>query len=92
MPETTLYVNSLIPMGQCQLERIGGLEVFKTCNSLLQLMCEKEGIGFIDNTALIEWKDDLFEFDGIHPKYPFYPKWLYHMADITGLLKRNFII
>ena len=92
LPETTLYVNSLIPMGQCQLERIGGLEVFKTCNSLLQLMCEKEGIGFIDNTALIEWKDELFEFDGIHPKYPLYPKWLYHMADILGLLKRNFII
>lgn len=86
LPDVQLFVNSLIPMGQERLQHIGGKSAFDECNALIKGMCEDEQIGFIDNSELIEWKDELFEFDGIHPKYPFYPKWLVHMADITGIL------
>ena len=51
-------------------------------------MCAELQLTFVDNSQLLKWEDAVYEYDGIHPKYPFYPKWLRHMADCAGLLSK----
>ncbi len=55
-------------------------------NSLtLKQMCEEEQITYIDNTALMDWSPAVYEIDGVHPKYSYYPIWLAHMANEAGI-------
>lgn len=48
-------------------------------------MCEEEQITYIDNTALMDWSPAVYEIDGVHPKYSYYPIWLAHMANEAGI-------
>lgn len=80
-----LYVNSIIPVRKDMEESWGSRAVFDRFNLALMAMCERKDITFIDNGALLEWRYDEFEFDGIHPKYPYYQKWLWHLIACAGL-------
>ena len=48
-------------------------------------MCREMHINFIDNSKLVNWTEDMFEYDGHYPSYSFYVKWLKYMADSAGL-------
>lgn len=85
LPDTQIYINSIIPMHSDIMGKIGGIEVLYTFNQGLCQMCDQLHLTFIDNTVLMNWSDDDFEFDGVHPKYPYYSKWLKHMAKIAGM-------
>lgn len=85
LPDIQIYINTIIPMHSEVMERIGGSEVLDAFNQGLYHMCEQLHLTLIDNTGLMNWKDDVFEFDGVHPKYPYYSKWLKHMAKIAGV-------
>ena len=85
LPDTVIYVNSIIPMRQDVMERLGGQDVLCAFNEGLRCMCQAYHITYIDNEVLMDWKDDEFEFDGIHPKYPYYAKWMKHMATAAGV-------
>lgn len=89
LPEAEIYVNSIIPMREDIMERYGGQDMYDSFNTELQAMCVRLHIGFIDNFHLIDWKDTQFEYDGVHPKYPYYPKWLRHMAICAGRLTQE---
>ena len=54
-------------------------------NEALKQMCEEEQITYIDNTALMDWSPAVYEIDGVHPKYSYYPIWLAHMANEAGI-------
>ncbi len=87
LPDTAIYINSIIPVCSDIMERNGGERLYRLYNEALQRMCEDLQLGFIDNSTLMKWRDELYEYDGIHPKYPYYPLWLRHMARCAGLLK-----
>lgn len=85
LPEVQIYINSIIPMHSDVMEKIGGTEVLYAFNEGLRNMCEDLQLTFVDNSGLMNWTDDDYEFDGIHPKYPYYAKWLKHMAQAAGV-------
>lgn len=85
LQDTIIYVNSIIPMHSSVLENIGGKAVLDQFNEGLRHMCEELQLTFIDNSGLMAFVDTDFEFDGIHPKYPYYSRWLEHMAIIAGM-------
>lgn len=85
LPDVKIYVNSIIPMQKEVMEKNGGQAVLDEFNEGLYLMCQHFHLTYIDNQALIDWNDDTFEFDGIHPKYPYYSLWLAHMAKTAGV-------
>ena len=82
-----IYVNSIIPMRKDLVDMHGGEEAFIRFNEALQNMCFELSISFIDNTTLMTWEDDMFEYDGIHPKYPYYQKWLTNIITCANLRK-----
>lgn len=86
LPDTKIYINSIIPMHPSVMVHMGGREVLEMFNHGLSKMCECLGLSFIDNGGLMEFQENDFEFDGIHPKYPYYSKWLEHMARHAGIL------
>lgn len=83
-----VYVNSIIPMRPDVEEIYGGRVLFHMFNEALNKMCETLNITYIDNTRLMSWKDDEFEFDGLHPKYPYYQKWLHNIIACAQLAKK----
>lgn len=85
LPHTCIYINSIIPMRQDVMDRLGGRKVLDAFNEGLMNMCEKYHLTFINNEILMSWKDDVFEFDGVHPKYPYYTMWMKHMASTAGV-------
>lgn len=85
LPEVSIYINSIIPMRHDIMETRGGLQTFHRFNDALKTMCLVNDVGFIDNIALMNWDDEVYEYDGIHPKYPYYVKWLKHMIQLAGL-------
>lgn len=87
LPATTVLVHSIIPMNSLAMKKRGGIEAFNRFNKAIELMCEVDEVRYVDNSSIIDWSDSVYEYDGIHPKYPFYPKWLYHMAEQAGLMK-----
>ena len=48
-------------------------------------LCKEMNIVYIDTTKLIDFSKDVYEKDGIHPLYPYYPVWLTHMLEVAGL-------
>lgn len=80
LPQIKVCINSIIPMRFDIMALLGGTQVYQRFNEALKEMCKEHGYTYIDNTELLNWEDDIYEYDGIHPKYPYYPKWLTHMA------------
>ena len=44
------------------------------------------GCTFIDNTFLVDGRDDMYEPDGEHVIADYYPLWLTYMAETAGLV------
>ena len=89
LPSTNVYINSIIPMHPLKIEHIGGMDILHQFNEGLRRMCEHLGLIYIDNSKLMAFVEQDFEFDGIHPKYPYYAKWLEHMAIEAGMLTQK---
>lgn len=84
LPNAKIYINSLTPISkQAQAENEAYTHVAEF-NSALQQLCKKLKVTYIDNTQLINFEGDVYEFDGVHPYYPYYPIWLSHMLDVAG--------
>ena len=89
LPQTAVYINSILPLRRDVMRRNGGEHRYHSYNRALKDMCDALQLTFIDNSSLMEWEDEVYEFDGIHPKYPYYPKWLRYMAACAGLLPKE---
>lgn len=89
LPQTAVYINSILPLRRDVMRRNGGEHRYHSYNRALKDMCDALQLTFIDNSSLMEWEDEVYEYDGIHPKYPYYPKWLRYMAACAGLLPKE---
>lgn len=83
VPDAHIFVNSIFPVQEKALEEEPLLENIPEYNEALKKMCDKQQIGFIDNTDLV--KEQYYEQDGIHFKADFYPLWAEKMAEVAAL-------
>ena len=85
LPDTKIFINSLIPMDAAAIAQVPVYARYKEFNEALKQMCEEEQSTYIDNTALMDWSPAVYDIDGVHPKYSYYPIWLAHMASVAGI-------
>lgn len=83
LPNTKLFVNSIFPVQQQEIDREPVYENLADYNEALRKLCDKRQIAYIDNTDLVS--DSYYEEDGVHFKADFYPYWLNHMAEVASL-------
>lgn len=85
IPEVQIFVNSILPSRKDVMSFYGGFHKLDKFNLELKQMCKEMKIKYIDNSKLVDWTEDMFEYDGHYPSYSFYVKWLEYMADLAGL-------
>lgn len=83
LPDTKLFVNSIFPVQEQEIEKEPAYEKLVDYNEALRELCDKRQIAFIDNTDLVSDSD--YEEDGVHFKAEFYPYWLNRMAEVAAL-------
>ena len=84
LPDTAIYINSILPIAQSAIDRSPALAYYDSFNQALRDFCDEMGCTFIDDTFLVD--DDMYEPDGEHMVYSYYPKWLTYMAERAGLV------
>ena len=83
LPDTKIYVNSILPAAQTAIEERPVFAQVPKFNARLKKLCKKEDITFIDNTELV--KEEYYAKDGIHMSPSYYTEWVKHMAEVAGL-------
>lgn len=81
MPQANIYIHGILPMDASAVQRVSYYASWKKFNQALKQLCEKENITYIDSGFLLKNKAD-YEYDGIHPKYAFYEKWLSYLLEV----------
>ena len=83
LPDTKIYVNSILPAAQTAIDQNSVYAEIPKFNQKLKELCEKEKITFIDNTDLV--KQEYYAGDGIHMSTGYYKEWVNHMAEVAEL-------
>lgn len=84
LPDTAIYINSILPIDQSAIARSPALAYYDSFNQALRDFCDEMGCTFIDDTFLVD--ESMYEPDGEHMVYSYYPKWLTYMAERAGLV------
>ena len=84
LPETPIYINSILPIQQSAIDLSPALAYYDSFNQALASFCEESGCTFIDDSFLVD--ENMYEPDGEHMVYSYYPKWLTYMAERAGLV------
>ena len=79
MPDASVFVNSVFPVQQKAIDANSQLGEIPTYNEELRDLCDSKGIGFIDNSGIVQ--DEYYEPDGQHFKADFYAVWAEPMAE-----------
>lgn len=85
LPNTKIYINCIMPVEENAIEKNPYLIHIDDFNTALKNLCSETGVTYIDNSKLIEGVEDIYQSDGIHFKYAFYPLWLENMAKYAGI-------
>ncbi|MGN0333274.1 MAG: GDSL-type esterase/lipase family protein [Lachnospiraceae bacterium] len=83
LPETKIFVNSILPVQKQAIEETAGLSEILDYNKRLQALCKEKKVIYIDNSDLV--KDKYYKEDGKHMNKKFYTLWAKHMADAADL-------
>ena len=83
LPDTRIYVNSVLPAAQSAVDETPAFAKIPEFNKKLKKLCEKEEVTFIDNTDLV--KQEYYANDGIHMSPSYYTEWVNHMAEVAEL-------
>lgn len=83
LPETKIYIDSILPVQSRLLEEKPEYKDIDACNEVLKELCEEEKLTFVDASDLM--KDEYFEPDGEHITSEFYPLWGNRMAEVAGI-------
>ena len=80
LPETLVYVNSIIPVTSSGLDNFEPeiserIEEIPDWNTAIRQHCEDNDIPYIDITEDVEAHEDLYDADGIHMQKAFYEYW-----------------
>lgn len=83
LPETKIYVNSVLPVQQHVIDENAGYGSIPQYNEQLKKLCEEEQITFIENGDLV--KEEYYSDDGIHVAPEYYTGWVERMAEVAKL-------
>lgn len=86
LPDTPVYINSILPVLQSAIDETPSLGYYREFNQALETVCQETGCTFIDNSFLVEVKENMYEPDGEHVIADYYPQWLTYMAETAGLI------
>jgi len=81
MPQATIYIHGILPIDRAAIAKTAVYAHWPQFNQALRTLCKKQGITYMDGGFLLTSASD-YEFDGIHPKYAFYPKWLLYLLEV----------
>lgn len=79
IPNTTVYVNSILPAVGVGLEADADYPRIGEYNDALEAMCEENGWVYVDNTVMANEHKDLYQPDGLHVDKEFYKYWAANM-------------
>lgn len=85
LPDTTIYINSILPILPSAIEQIPALGYYLDFNKGLESLCTETGCTYLDASFLLENHEEMYEPDGEHVVMSFYPSWLTYMAEMAGL-------
>lgn len=83
LPDTAIYVNSILPATQKAVAKNSEYSKVSEFNQELKKLCETEEVTFIDNTLLVNSDD--YAQDGVHVTTNYYKKWVEHMMEVAEL-------
>ncbi len=86
LPDVPIYINAILPILDSAIAEIPALGYYPEYNEKLQALCAEMGCTYLDNSFIVEGREDLYEPDGEHVVAEFYPKWLTNMAEMAGLV------
>ncbi len=75
LPDTTIYVCSILPATGEGLEADSDYPRIDEYNEALEKMCQKNDWPFVDCTEVAEEHTDLYQTDGLHLQKEFYKYW-----------------
>ena len=93
-PGAKIIVSSILPVTEKVVADTPSLGRIPEYNEALKAMCLRIGAVYVDNEELVrKYMDTLWEPDGIHQKYGFYPYWAKNLLlgaiaadfDLTGI-------
>ena len=85
LPNTKIYINSITPIAAKAQSKKKAYTHVSEFNEALKKLCEELQVVYIDNTNTIDFSGNVYEKDGIHPTFAYYPLWLSNMLEHAGL-------
>ncbi|MGN1166995.1 MAG: SGNH/GDSL hydrolase family protein [Lachnospiraceae bacterium] len=83
MPDTQIFVNSILPVQQNAVEEEKGLSEIPEYNKRLKALCREAGVIYIDSSDLV--KENYYKKDGKHMKKKFYTLFANRLAEVADL-------
>ncbi|MEG2909820.1 MAG: SGNH/GDSL hydrolase family protein [Erysipelotrichaceae bacterium] len=84
LPKAKIYVNGILPVASYVAGQRPAYASLPAFNDAIKGLCKRKKITYIDNSFLLQG-DDVYIFDGIHPQFFYFPKWMANMAMIANL-------
>ena len=75
LPNTTVYVSSILPARDPAFEQREVWREIPEYNMAIKAFCLQKGYPYVDNTAICDQYADLWQYDGIHVRQEFYAHW-----------------
>lgn len=85
LPDCKIFINGITPVLTWAVTSENKLDKVDKYNRALKKMCQENGFTYVDTKPLIENQKKMYEPDGIHPVYAYYPKWFALMAEMAEL-------
>ena len=75
LPNTTVYISSILPARDPAFERSKLWRQIPDFNVAIKAFCAEKEYPYVDNTEICEQYADLWQYDGIHVRQEFYAHW-----------------
>lgn len=83
LPDTRIYVNSILPVQQQAIDEAQGLSDIPEYNARLQQVCREVGVAYVDNSDLVT--EECYKDDGKRMRQRYYTAWIKRAAEVAEL-------
>lgn len=83
LPDTRIYVNSILPVQQQAIDEAQGLSDIPEYNARLQQVCREAGVAYVDNSDLVT--EECYKDDGKRMRQRYYTAWIKRAAEVAEL-------
>lgn len=79
LPDVKIFISSILPARDPAFTRSTAWYNIPEYSAAVAVMCEEMGLYYVDNTEICDQYASMWEIDGIHVQYTFYPYWATNM-------------